>query len=143
MFAGEAGSILRHAIHKAFGTEFAPYLTNVVKYRPKTTSAKGNRAPTREECDAFRPVLMSEIESVQPSVILSLGNTAGMTLSQKPEFHVTHYMGKHVKLRVAERLIMVFPCVHPNYVLRNGGVGTIAWNDFYEVFIKMKQVCAL
>jgi uracil-DNA glycosylase family 4 len=137
-FVGPAGQVLRHALKEVFGPDFAPYITNVVKYRP--TATKGNRTPTPEECSKFLPMLHEELRRIDPAVVMVMGNTAGRTLSGREDFKITSYM-EHSKsavmnLAVEDETIKlrIVPCTHPSYILHCGGIGTTEWSRFVKRF---------
>lgn len=67
-FVGRGGDILEDALNAAGVTRHSTYITNLVKVRPED-----NRDPYRAEIDAWRPLLHTEIQTVSPNVILTLG----------------------------------------------------------------------
>ena len=70
-FVGNAGRRLDSLLEEAGIDRDELYLTNVVKVRPPE-----NRDPRVAEVEAWRPVLDAEIEHVDPTVVLTLGNAA-------------------------------------------------------------------
>lgn len=76
-FVGRAGRVLNEALTAAGIDRSQVYITNVVKRRPPD-----NRTPTLDEIDEYWPLLMKEIIAVQPTYILTLGNTALHTMTK-------------------------------------------------------------
>ena len=76
-FVGKAGRNLDHFLELAGLKRGEIYISNAVKIRPTKvgkTGRIGNRPPTREEIELFRPWLLREIALVSPRVIATLGN---------------------------------------------------------------------
>ena len=77
-FVGQAGKNLNEFLTLASLERSDLFITNTVKLRPCKTGASGrlsNRAPSREELEAFIPYLLREIDLVNPAVTVTLGNT--------------------------------------------------------------------
>ena len=86
-FVGAAGKNLDEFLEFLELEREAIYITNAVKFRPvKKNSGTGrtsNRAPTTKEIEAFRPLLMDEIDLIRPSIIITLGNIPLLSLTVK------------------------------------------------------------
>ncbi len=67
-FVGMAGRVLDEALQGAGLRRSEVFITNVVKCRPP-----GNRNPKAAEIRACRPYLVQQIETLRPSVIVTLG----------------------------------------------------------------------
>lgn len=74
-FVGRAGKRLDEILLKIGVTRQELYITNLVKNRPPE-----NRDPTKDEIEAWKPLLEKEIEDVDPDVIVTLGNFASREL---------------------------------------------------------------
>lgn len=74
-FVGMAGKWLDEIIRVLGLGDTDYYITNTVKCRP-TTSEGNNRAPTDEEIRICGDWLKQEIDTVNPKVIVLMGNTA-------------------------------------------------------------------
>ncbi|HEY1050588.1 MAG TPA: uracil-DNA glycosylase, partial [Prosthecobacter sp.] len=76
-FVGPAGQKLT-AIIKAMGLDRSQvYISNICKFRPAMDNqGSGNRKPTAEEMRACLPFVLTEIDLIQPKVIVALGATA-------------------------------------------------------------------
>jgi len=70
-FVGQAGSELDKVLHKIDVDRSDLYITNLVKVRPPE-----NRDPTKDEIEAWAPLLRKEIEDINPEMIITLGNFA-------------------------------------------------------------------
>lgn len=114
-FVGRAGEKLNQIL-KAMGlSRDLVYISNIVKFRPAIPNQKtNNRAPSREEIDACLPIIMNEIQVIQPKMILALGGTAAEGLlglqasvsSLRGRFHNLH----GIPVRIT---------YHPSYLLRS------------------------
>ncbi|MDG5776611.1 uracil-DNA glycosylase [Haloarculaceae archaeon H-GB2-1] len=74
-FVGPAGRRLDGFLDEVGIDRDDVYLTNLVKVR-----SPENRDPTREEMDAWRPLLDAELERVDPAVVVCLGAFASREL---------------------------------------------------------------
>ena len=122
-FVGRAGQLLTKII-EAIGLKREEVLIgNVNRCRPP-----GNRQPTLEEAAICRPFLFREIASVQPDVIVVLGNTAVRNLLETRE-GITRIRGKFQDFRG----IKVMPTFHPAYLLRDPSKKRETWEDLKKV----------
>ena len=84
-FVGQAGKNLDEFLEYLELERKDIYITNAVKFRPvkknPDTGRLSNRAPTTKEIDLFRTLLMDEIDLIDPSVIVTLGNTPLLSLT--------------------------------------------------------------
>ena len=78
-FVGRAGKNLADFLEKAQLSRDSVYITNAVKFRPTkhnpNTGRTLNRTPTPIETASHREWLLSELEIVQPQLVVTLGNT--------------------------------------------------------------------
>ena len=78
-FVGRAGKNLADFLEKAELSRSSVYITNAVKFRPTkrnpNTGRTLNRTPTPIETASHREWLLSELEIVQPKLVVTLGNT--------------------------------------------------------------------
>jgi len=122
-FVGRAGQLLTKII-EAIGLKREEVLIgNVNRCRPP-----GNRQPTLEEAAICRPFLFREIASVQPEVIVVMGNTAVRNLLETRE-GITRIRGKFQDFRG----IKVMPTFHPAYLLRDPSKKRETWEDLKKV----------
>jgi DNA polymerase len=121
-FVGRAGMLLTGFIQALGLTRDDVYITNVVKCRPP-----GNRNPEAEEAAACRPILMRQIELIDPALIVTLGNVPLKAL--KPNAAgITRERGKPFAFGQWQ----VLPTFHPSYLLRSPAGLLDCWNDFKQ-----------
>jgi len=115
-FVGPAGRVLDEALEAAGIDRGTTYVTNAVKHFK--WEARGKRRihakPTWTEQMACRPWLESELEVVQPRVLVCLGATAAQSLLGK-QFRVTKERGRWLESELAE---YVTATIHPSSILR-------------------------
>ncbi|MBL9114424.1 MAG: uracil-DNA glycosylase [Verrucomicrobiaceae bacterium] len=82
-FVGPAGQLLTKIITNGMGIRREDvYITNICKFRPGMEGVQGsrNRQPMPEEMRACLPYVLTEINIIQPRVIVALGATAAAGL---------------------------------------------------------------
>jgi DNA polymerase len=116
-FVGPAGRVLDEALDEVGIDRSTVYVTNVVKHFK--WEARGKRRihskPSAREIRACRPWLDSELEVVQPRVIVCLGATAAQALLGA-KFRVTQQRGQ--PLESTGLAPFVVATVHPSSILR-------------------------
>lgn len=114
-FVGRAGEKLNQIL-KAMGlSRDMVYISNIVKFRPALPNQKtNNRAPTPEEIEACLPIIMHEIQVIQPKMIVALGGTAAVGLLRE-QGSVSSMRGRFHDLNG----IPVRVTYHPSYLLRS------------------------
>lgn len=137
-FVGPAGQKLT-AIIKAMGLDRAEvYISNICKFRPAMDNqGSGNRKPTPEEMRACLPFVLTEIDLIQPKVIVALGATAAEGLGMpgsvgglRGRFHSTSGIPTMITY-------------HPSYLLREEKMGDgmrakrQVWEDMLKVMEKL------
>lgn len=111
-FVGRSGQLLDRLMSEEMGlTRESVYIANVVKCRPPE-----NRDPRPEEIAACQPYLESQIEMIDPAVVVTLGNFSSKLLLDTT-VGITRLRG-HV-YSWGDRLLV--PTLHPAAVLRGGG----------------------
>jgi DNA polymerase len=115
-FIGPAGHVLDEALESAGLDRERLYVTNAVKHFKWTPRGKRriHQKPNREEIHACSPWLESEVELVQPDVLVLLGATAAQAV-MGPKFRVTVDRGKPLTSALAPTVIAT---VHPSSILR-------------------------
>lgn len=74
-FIGKSGNILRTILKEIGFPEDQIYITNIVKSRPPE-----NRDPFTDEIKTHYPILLKEIEIIEPLVIICVGRISGSIL---------------------------------------------------------------
>ena len=114
VFSGAAGQLLDRALESASILPSECYITNAVKCRPPD-----NRPPEPNEVKACSLYLEREIEEVDPTHILLLGNHALKAIARRSG--ITKHRGVRLAVKGHEtRTVMA--AFHPAYALRNPGV---------------------
>lgn len=111
-FVGRSGKLLDRLMSEEMGlTRESAYIANVVKCRPPE-----NRDPRPEEIAACRPYLESQIELIDPAVVVTLGNFSSKLLLDTT-IGITRLRGRAYSW--GTRILV--PTLHPAAVLRGGG----------------------
>jgi DNA polymerase len=122
-FVGRAGRILDAALKAARLPRESLFITNVVKCRPPH-----NRRPKRDELSACRSYLVSQIASVRPRAIVTLGATALRGILG-PDHELKTSRGRTFQLGG----IPVVPAYHPAAVLYNRDLERVLRRDLRKV----------
>lgn len=118
-FVGRAGQLLDLMLLSVGLRRDEVYICNVLKCRPP-----GNRNPQPEEIAACSPLLLQQIDLIDPEVIVAFGSFAAQTL-----LGVRESIGR---LRGRTHLYGRYPLVvtyHPAASLRNPGWKRPTWED--------------
>jgi DNA polymerase len=111
-FVGRSGKLLDRLIHEELGIDRSRcYIANVVKCRPPE-----NRDPAPEEIEACRPYLESQIDLIDPRVVVTLGNFAARLLLDTTQ-GIKSLRGQPYPFRRGH----LVPTYHPAFALRSGG----------------------
>ena len=116
-FVGRSGKLLDRLMAEELGHgRTGVYVCNVVKCRPP-----GNRDPQPDEIAACRPWLESQLEIIDPKVIVTLGNFATRLILDTKE-GITRMRGREHEWNGR----VVVPTFHPSAALRSGGGQVLA-----------------
>jgi uracil-DNA glycosylase family 4 len=110
-FVGRSGSLLDDTLREVGLDRETVRITNCVRCRPPD-----NRDPTDEELGNCRGYLESEIDAVDPEVIVTLGKVPGEHLLGR-SLAVTSEAGTLEDVRIAGQPRRVLVCIHPAAVL--------------------------
>jgi DNA polymerase len=119
-FVGPAGRLLDEGLEEAGIDRSRAFVTNAVKHFKWTPSPRAgskvriHAKPNAGEVKACRPWLESELEVVQPKIVVCLGATAAQALLGR-QFKVTQQHGQWVEWPYAPRATAT---VHPSSILR-------------------------
>ncbi|MDN6641382.1 MAG: uracil-DNA glycosylase [Tetragenococcus sp.] len=141
-FSGQAGKGLDEALDRINLHREDIYMTSVVRSRPysvkkrenkKTDDEKKsypNRTPNKTEIRLFAPLLDFEIKTVQPKIIVVMGNSALKRLLGN-HYTISNYHGQtlqqpiyelakdHKTYEETEKSYFIYPMYHPAAVLYN------------------------
>ena len=135
-FVGRAGQLLTRMVEAMGLTRDQVYICNVLKCRPP-----GNRTPSADEIAACSPILMQQLQIIEPKVIVALGAPASQTLLETKEsigrlrgrFHDFYPSGSPL---VGEP-VKLMPTYHPAYLLRSPADKRKAWEDLQLVMAEL------
>ena len=115
-FVGPAGHVLDDGLEQAGLDRERLYVTNAVKHFKWAPRGKRriHQKPNREEIKACAPWLQSEVDLVQPDVVVLLGATAAQAV-MGPKFRVTVDRGKPLDSPLSRTVVAT---VHPSSILR-------------------------
>ncbi|HZC44769.1 MAG TPA: UdgX family uracil-DNA binding protein [Acidobacteriaceae bacterium] len=115
-FVGPAGKLLDKCLAEAGIERTQTYVTNMVKHFKWEPRGKRriHEKPNQMEISACKPWLKSEIEAVQPKLVVALGATAAQGLLGS-SFRVTKQRGTVVRI---ENYPPILATVHPSSLLR-------------------------
>jgi uracil-DNA glycosylase len=129
-FVGAAGKFLDEMLEMIDLKRGDIYITNIVKYRPP-----GNRDPSPGEKKAFLPYLQSQLEAIQPKVVVTLGRHSMNCFLPDLQISKVHGQPKRLKLRLKENdkdtfEVVILPLFHPAAALYNGDMRQTLIDDF-------------
>jgi uracil-DNA glycosylase len=130
-FVGASGRFLDELL-ASIGLKRADiFITNVVKDRPPE-----NRDPTPEEIALYTPILLQQIELIQPRVIATLGRFAmtfvfeHLNVSMKKPPKISELHGKVQQGQASYGPVAVVPLYHPAVALYSTQQRTTLFTDF-------------
>jgi len=121
-FVGAAGKFLDEMLASINLARDDVYITNIVKYRPP-----GNRDPLPDEKAAFLPFLRSQLEVIDPKLVVTLGRHSMDSLLPGLQISKVHGQPKRYKGQV------YLPLFHPAAALYNGGMRQTLIDDFARI----------
>lgn len=125
-FVGRAGKLLDSALEIHGIPRESVFVTNVVKYRPPN-----NRDPFEDEIFDHLPILMKEIEIVNPVAVLLLGRIALKAVTGSS--HISSSRGRELE---APWPALTMATYHPSYILYGGMKRADYFKEFETFFEK-------
>jgi uracil-DNA glycosylase len=124
-FVGPAGRLLDKALVAAGIDRSSVYVTNAVKHFKfeERGTRRIHKTPSRTEVVSCRPWLLTELDAIQPDVVVLLGATAAKSLMGS-SFRLTAHRGEVLRLPADDTKInldidpRVVATVHPSAILR-------------------------
>lgn len=130
-FVGKSGQLLDKIFEAcSFTRQEHVFIGNIVKCRPPN-----NRDPLPGERAACLPYLYTQIDWIDPKIIILLGATALKGLID-PNARITRVRGEWMQWRGR----WVMPTYHPSALLRNPQLKRAAWEDFKKVIDKYREL---
>lgn len=134
-FVGSAGKFLDEMLGNIGLKRSDVYIANAVKCRPPQ-----NRDPLPEEIASCRPWLMSQIDLIQPKLLVTLGrHSMGMFLPNL-KISTSHGHAYRTKVPELERDLIILTLYHPAAALYNGGMRTTLLSDFKKIPALIKKI---
>ncbi len=139
-FVGASGKFLNEMLEMIGLKREDVYITNIVKYRPPE-----NRDPTPEEKKAFLPYLQSQLEIIQPKVIVTLGRHSMNCFLPDLQISKVHGQPKRVRLSLKKDSddtleVVILPLYHPAAALYNGSQRQVLIDDFALIPSIIKKI---
>ena len=122
-FVGKAGKLMNMAFAGIGINREEVYITNIVKCRPPM-----NRNPEKDEADACKEYLQTQIELVKPKIIVLLGSVALRNILGE-EYGITKTRGQWIE----KDGIKYLPTFHPAALLRDETKKIAFWKDLKTV----------
>jgi uracil-DNA glycosylase family 4 len=138
-FVGASGKFLDEMLETVGLKREDIYITNIVKYRPPD-----NRDPAPAEKKAFLPYLQSQLEVIQPKVVVTLGRHSMNCFLPDLQISKVHGQPKRVKLSLKESSdvleVVILPLFHPAAALYNPQQRQTLLDDFAAIPAIIKQI---
>lgn len=125
-FVGKAGQLMNKAFEGVGIKREEVYIANIVKCRPPQ-----NRNPEKNEADACKEYLETQINLVNPEVIVLLGGVALKNILGD-EYNITSSRGKWFEKDGRK----ILPTFHPAALLRDETKKIEFWNDLKKIGVK-------
>lgn len=122
-FVGKAGQLMNKAFEGLGIKREEVYIANIVKCRPPQ-----NRNPEKDEAEACKEYIDTQINLVKPEIIVLLGSVALKNILGE-EYGITSARGKWVE-KDGRKIIATF---HPAALLRDEAKKIYFWQDLKEV----------
>lgn len=134
-FVGKAGKNLNEFLEIVGLKREDIYISNVIKLRPTTINIKTgrtvNRAPNKKEIQFFLPYLKKQLELIQPSLIVTLGNVPLKAIMEDDTLSIGNIHGTILKIQEKK----VFSLYHPASIIYNMDLK----ETYYKDLDKLKQ----
>ncbi len=153
-FVGASGKFLDEMLASVDLKREDVYITNIVKYRPPN-----NRDPLPDEKAAFLPYLQTQLEVIQPKIVVTLGRHSMNCFL--PDLQISKIHGEPKRIRInmrrqAERIesgdthaspeathgvaLVIMPLYHPAAALYNGAMRQTLIEDFAKLPVVLSKI---
>jgi DNA polymerase len=137
-FVGRSGQLLDRMLAAIGLDRQSVYIANVIPWRPP-----GNRTPTPQETEICRPFIERQIELAAPKVLVTIGGSSAKVLLDSSEGILRLRGNWKTHVTASGISIPTMPTLHPAYLLRNPGHKKLAWRDFLEVKVRLRDLGVL
>lgn len=136
-FVGAAGKFLNEMLETIGLRRKDIYITNIVKYRPPN-----NRDPLPEEKKSFLPFLQTQLEIIQPKLVVTLGRHSSNCFLPDLQISKSHGFATKVKLAFKKHVleVVILPLYHPAAALYNGGMRQTLIDDFARIPLILDKI---
>lgn len=137
-FIGRAGKDLDKVLNKINLNIDDVYIANILKYRPPK-----NRDPSKDEIISHTPYLIRQIETINPKIIVTLGNFSTKFILSKfnqkemkkvPGISQIH--GQKIQTQINNEIYIVVPIYHPSAMIYKPKLR----EEFEKDFINLKNI---
>lgn len=122
-FVGRTGQLLDRMLAAINLSREDTYITNVISWRPP-----GNRTPTVQEIEIFRPFIERHIELAKPELVLLLGILSSKILINDGD-GIMKLRGKWTEIKTGKTSVKTLPTLHPAYLLKQPAHKRLVWQD--------------
>jgi uracil-DNA glycosylase len=126
-FVGRAGALLTELLEGIGMKREDVWITNVLRCRPP-----GNRDPQPIEIESCQPYTYTQVELIEPRVIVTLGNFATKLLTGS-RTGITRVRGTVQVHEIGGRAVFVMPLLHPAAALRTPSLLDTLREDFAKL----------
>lgn len=139
-FVGASGKFLNEMLAMIGLKREDIYITNIVKYRPPD-----NRDPRPDEKKAFLPYLQTQLEVIQPKIVVTLGRHSMNCFLPDLQISKVHGEPKRVSLSLKEGTndsleVVILPLFHPAAALYNPLQRQTLINDFAAIPVILNKL---
>jgi len=130
-FVGAAGKFLNEMLAEIGMKREDIYITNIVKYRPPN-----NRDPLPDEKTDFLPYLQTQLDIIQPAVVVTLGRHSMNCFLPDLQISKVHGQPKRIKVQFLGNEVtplVIMPLFHPAAALYNGAMRQTLIDDFCKI----------
>ncbi len=140
-FIGAAGKELDKLLNKINLSIEKVYIANILKYRPPK-----NRDPRKEEIESHTPILIKQINAINPKIICTLGNyatkfiLAGFKTETMAKVQgISKLHGKIKNIEINNKNYTIIPLYHPAAMLYNPRLRETLDEDFQKIKETLNQ----
>lgn len=130
-FVGAAGKFLDEMLKTIGMRREDVYITNIVKYRPPN-----NRDPLPDEKHDFLPYLQTQLEVIQPKLVVTLGRHSTNCFLPDLQISKIHGLPKRIRIQFGQKeptTLVIMPLFHPAAALYNGSMRQTLIDDFAKI----------